>query len=69
MFLSLVTDYLTFNRSNKKRPYSSSRRSSGGLEPVEEENINHYSDPNFKLGPLPENGWTLEHGENESIPS
>ncbi|KAL5568821.1 hypothetical protein UlMin_025396 [Ulmus minor] len=48
-------------RSNKKRPYSSSRRSSGGLEPVEEENINHYSDPNFKLGPLPENGWTLEH--------
>ncbi|XP_023552287.1 sister chromatid cohesion 1 protein 1-like [Cucurbita pepo subsp. pepo] len=42
-------------RSNKKRPYSSSRQSSGGLEPVAEENPWHHSDPNFKLARLSEN--------------
>ncbi|CAK9323879.1 unnamed protein product [Citrullus colocynthis] len=43
-------------RSNKKRPYSSSRQSSGGLEPVAEENLwHHHSDPNFKLARLSEN--------------
>ncbi|XP_022985848.1 sister chromatid cohesion 1 protein 1-like isoform X1 [Cucurbita maxima] len=42
-------------RSNKKRPYYSSRQSSGGLEPVAEENPWHHSDPNFKLARLSEN--------------
>ncbi|XP_050946545.1 sister chromatid cohesion 1 protein 1 [Cucumis melo] len=43
-------------RFNKKRPYSSSKRSSGGLEPVAEENPwSHHSDPNFKLARLSEN--------------
>ncbi|XP_038891624.1 sister chromatid cohesion 1 protein 1 [Benincasa hispida] len=47
-------------RSNKKRHYSSSRRSSGGLEPVAEENPwHHHSDPNFKLASLSENNPDL----------
>ncbi|KAG8644865.1 sister chromatid cohesion 1 protein 1 [Manihot esculenta] len=45
-------------RSNKKRPYSSSRNSGNGLEPVEEENSWKFPDPNFKLSRLSENGHT-----------
>ncbi|XP_022146858.1 sister chromatid cohesion 1 protein 1-like [Momordica charantia] len=46
-----------FVRSNKKRPYSSSRQSSGGLESVAEEHQwhPHHSDTNFKLAGLSEN--------------
>ncbi|XP_041025455.1 sister chromatid cohesion 1 protein 1 isoform X2 [Juglans microcarpa x Juglans regia] len=44
--------------SGRKRPYSSSRHSSGGLEPVAEENPWKHSDPNFKLTRLSENGPT-----------
>ncbi|KAB1217653.1 Sister chromatid cohesion 1 protein 1 [Morella rubra] len=43
-------------RSNRKRP--SSIHSSGGLEPVAEENPWKHSDPNFKLARLSENGLT-----------
>lgn len=51
-----MIEVLMINRSNKKRPYSSSRQSSGGLEPVAEENPwHHHSDPNFKLARLSEN--------------
>ncbi|KAM4104202.1 hypothetical protein ACJW30_06G139100 [Castanea mollissima] len=45
-------------RSNRKRPYSSSRHSSGGLEPVAEENPWNHPDPNFKLSRLSEYGLT-----------
>uniref|UniRef100_A0A7N2MFG4 Sister chromatid cohesion 1 protein 1 n=1 Tax=Quercus lobata TaxID=97700 RepID=A0A7N2MFG4_QUELO len=44
--------------SGRKRPYSSSRHSSGGLEPVAEENPWNHPDPNFKLSRLSENGLT-----------
>uniref|UniRef100_A0A2N9IX06 Rad21/Rec8-like protein N-terminal domain-containing protein n=1 Tax=Fagus sylvatica TaxID=28930 RepID=A0A2N9IX06_FAGSY len=44
--------------SGRKRPYSSSRHSSGGLEPVAEENPWKYTDPDFKLSRLSENGPT-----------
>ncbi|KAF3976793.1 hypothetical protein CMV_000048 [Castanea mollissima] len=49
---------LTLDRSNRKRPYSSSRHSSGGLEPVAEENPWNHPDPNFKLSRLSEYGLT-----------
>ncbi|XP_015877444.1 sister chromatid cohesion 1 protein 1 isoform X1 [Ziziphus jujuba] len=45
-------------RSSKKRPYSASRNSSGGLEPVAEEYPWHHSDSKFKLSGLPENDLT-----------
>ncbi|XP_037495670.1 sister chromatid cohesion 1 protein 1 isoform X1 [Jatropha curcas] len=45
-------------RSNKKRPYSSSRHSGSSLEPVEEENSRQFSDPNFRLSRLTENDPT-----------
>ncbi|KAH7839187.1 hypothetical protein Vadar_000896 [Vaccinium darrowii] len=48
-------------RSNKKRPYSSSRHSGSGLEPVAEENPWQHPDPNFKLARLSENGLTPEN--------
>ncbi|XP_031379523.1 sister chromatid cohesion 1 protein 1 [Punica granatum] len=41
-------------RSNRKRPYSSSRNSSGGLEPVAEEHSWLNPDPNFRLSGLTE---------------
>ncbi|XP_075668054.1 sister chromatid cohesion 1 protein 1 [Castanea sativa] len=44
--------------SGRKRPYSSSRHSSGGLEPVAEENPWNHPDPNFKLSRLSEYGLT-----------
>ncbi|KAA8534035.1 hypothetical protein F0562_031552 [Nyssa sinensis] len=48
-------------RSNKKRPYSSSRHSGNSLEPVAEENSWVHPDPNFKLTKLSENGLTPEN--------
>ncbi|XP_057510038.1 sister chromatid cohesion 1 protein 1-like isoform X1 [Actinidia eriantha] len=48
-------------RSNKKRPYSSSRHSGSGLEPVAEETSWQHPDPNFKLARLSENGLTPEN--------
>ncbi|KAL4574999.1 hypothetical protein LXL04_021839 [Taraxacum kok-saghyz] len=42
-------------RSNKKRPFSSSRRSGSNLEPVIEELHGHSPDPVFKLSELSEN--------------
>ncbi|XP_059458695.1 sister chromatid cohesion 1 protein 1 [Corylus avellana] len=45
-------------RSNRKKPYSSSRHSSGGLEPVAEEHTWKHSDPKFKLARLSEKGLT-----------
>ena len=50
-------------RSNKKRPYSSSRHSGSGLEPVAEETSWQHPDPNFKLARLSENGVTPENGK------
>ncbi|KAF5736546.1 hypothetical protein HS088_TW14G00690 [Tripterygium wilfordii] len=47
-------------RSNKKKPYSSSRHSSS-LEPVDEDNPWQFSDPNFKLSRLSENGPPPDH--------
>ncbi|KAK3422651.1 hypothetical protein EUGRSUZ_G03083 [Eucalyptus grandis] len=47
-------------RSSKKRPFSSSRNSSSGLEPVAEENSWLNGGPNFKLSRLPEDGQTPE---------
>ncbi|KAE7996575.1 hypothetical protein FH972_001286 [Carpinus fangiana] len=48
-------------RSNRKKPYSSSRHSSGGLEPVAEEHTWKHSDPKFKLARLSEKGLTPDH--------
>ncbi|GMP69488.1 hypothetical protein CsSME_00028727 [Camellia sinensis var. sinensis] len=48
-------------RSNKKRPYASSRHSWSGLEPVAEENSWQQPDLNFKLARLSENGLTTEN--------
>ncbi|KAK9283481.1 hypothetical protein L1049_011727 [Liquidambar formosana] len=54
-------------RLNKKRPYSSSRHSGSGLEPVAEENPWHQHEPNFKLARLAENGLTPEHAPSRSF--
>ncbi|KAF7132590.1 hypothetical protein RHSIM_Rhsim09G0179600 [Rhododendron simsii] len=51
----------TSGRSNKKRPYSSSRHSGSSLETVAEENPWQHPDPNFKLARLSENGLTPEN--------
>ncbi|KAI8001161.1 Sister chromatid cohesion 1 protein 1 [Camellia lanceoleosa] len=48
-------------RSNKKRPYSSSRHDGSGLEPVAEENSWQQPDLNFKLARLSENGLTPDN--------
>ncbi|XP_059627076.1 sister chromatid cohesion 1 protein 1 [Cornus florida] len=48
-------------RSNKKRPFSSSRHSGSGLEPVAEEYPWQQTDPNFKLARLSENGLAPEN--------
>ncbi|XP_052187255.1 sister chromatid cohesion 1 protein 1 [Diospyros lotus] len=48
-------------RSNKKRPYSSSRHSSSSLDPLAEEHSWEDPDPNFKLARLSENGPTPEY--------
>lgn len=55
------------NRSNQKRPRSSSRHSSSSLEPVAEENPLQYPDPNFKLSRLSEKGSTPDPGKLISI--
>lgn len=55
-------DITVRNRSSKKRPFSSSRNSNSGLEPVAEENSWLNVDPNFKLSRLPEDGQTPEQG-------
>lgn len=57
-----VIEILTFNRSSKKRTYSASGNSSGGLEPVAEEYTWHHANPNFKLARLSENGMTPDQG-------
>ncbi|XP_062157140.1 sister chromatid cohesion 1 protein 1 [Alnus glutinosa] len=44
--------------SGRKRPHSSSRHSSGGLEPVAEEHTWKHPDPKFKLARLSEKGLT-----------
>ncbi|XP_019262849.1 PREDICTED: sister chromatid cohesion 1 protein 1 [Nicotiana attenuata] len=52
------------NRSNKKRPHSSSRHGASGLEPVAEEYQWHHPDPTFKiarLSELSENGYTPDN--------
>ncbi|XP_009617668.1 sister chromatid cohesion 1 protein 1 [Nicotiana tomentosiformis] len=52
------------NRSNKKRPNSSSRHGASGLEPVAEEYQWHHPDPTFKiarLSELSENGYTPDN--------
>lgn len=51
------------NRS-KKRPYSSSKHTSVGLEPVAEGNNDIWlqTDPNFRVSILTENGSAPEHG-------
>ncbi|XP_047329266.1 sister chromatid cohesion 1 protein 1-like isoform X1 [Impatiens glandulifera] len=59
-------DFMTLNsdtnsgRLNKKRPYSSSKHSRSGLEPVEEEISLLHAEPNFKLSRLSEDGVTPE---------
>ncbi|XP_073290829.1 sister chromatid cohesion 1 protein 1 [Primulina huaijiensis] len=45
-------------RPGKKRPYSASKNSENGLEPVAEEFSWHHPDPNFKLARLSEYGST-----------
>ncbi|KAF3433361.1 hypothetical protein FNV43_RR24463 [Rhamnella rubrinervis] len=50
------TSEVNSGRSSKKRTYSASGNSSGGLEPVAEEYTWHHADPNFKLARLSENG-------------
>ncbi|KAF5947813.1 hypothetical protein HYC85_013770 [Camellia sinensis] len=59
-FLSNNSD-VNSGRSNKKRPYSSSRHDGSGLEPVAEENSWQQPDLNFKLASLSENGLTPEN--------
>ncbi|KAL7214739.1 hypothetical protein ACSBR1_027010 [Camellia fascicularis] len=59
-FLSNNSD-VNSGRSNKKRPYSSSRHDGSGLEPVAEENSWQQPDLNFKLARLSENGLTPEN--------
>ncbi|GFP96852.1 sister chromatid cohesion 1 protein 1 [Phtheirospermum japonicum] len=48
-------------RSSKKRPFSASKNSGSGLEPVAEELPWQHSDPNFKLAKLSENAFTPDH--------
>ncbi|PIN14600.1 Sister chromatid cohesion complex Cohesin, subunit RAD21/SCC1 [Handroanthus impetiginosus] len=48
-------------RSGKKRPFSASKNSGNGLEPVAEELSWQHSDPNFKLAKLSENGLTPDN--------
>ena len=66
----LVFEYWKFSlvRSSRKRPYSSSRHSGSGLEPVPEENPWQHHDPNFNLARLSENGPTPENGEQALSP-
>ncbi|KAI8027314.1 Sister chromatid cohesion 1 protein 1 [Camellia lanceoleosa] len=59
-FLSNNSD-VNSGRSNKKRPYSSSRHDGSGLEPVAEENSWQQPDLNFKLARLSENGLTPDN--------
>ncbi|CAL5404671.1 unnamed protein product [Camellia sinensis] len=59
-FLSNNSD-VNSGRSNKKRPYSSSRHDGSGLEPVAEENSWQQPDLSFKLARLSENGLTPEN--------
>lgn len=49
-------------RSGKKRPFSASKNSGNGLEPVAEELSWQHSDPNFKLAKLSENELTPDNG-------
>ncbi|PHU15805.1 hypothetical protein BC332_17010 [Capsicum chinense] len=60
----LSQNSITNSRSNKKRPHSSSKHSSNGLQPVAEENPWHDPTPNFKLtrlSELSENGVTQDN--------
>ncbi|PHT80049.1 hypothetical protein T459_18101 [Capsicum annuum] len=60
----LSQNSITNSRSNKKRPHSSSKNSSNGLQPVAEENPWHDPTPNFKLtrlSELSENGVTQDN--------
>ncbi|KAI8006776.1 Sister chromatid cohesion 1 protein 1 [Camellia lanceoleosa] len=59
-FLSNNSD-VNSGRSNKKRPYSSSRHDGSGLEPVAEENSWQQPDLNFKLARLSKNGLTPDN--------
>lgn len=54
---------LNANRSNQKRPRSSSRHSGSGLEPVAEENPSRFPDPNFRLSRLSERSSTPDPGK------
>lgn len=45
-------------RSSKKRPFSASKNSGNGLEPVAEDLSWEHSDPNFKLAKLSKNELT-----------
>ncbi|KAL7135505.1 hypothetical protein ABFS83_11G101800 [Erythranthe nasuta] len=47
--------------SGKKRPYSASKNSGNGLEPVAEELSWQHSDPSFKLAKLSKKGPTPDH--------
>jgi cohesin complex subunit SCC1 len=60
--LILIVEVLNADRSNRKKPHSSSRHSSGGLEPVAEEHTWKHSDPKFKLARLSEKGPTPDQG-------
>ncbi|KAL6509351.1 hypothetical protein OROGR_022661 [Orobanche gracilis] len=48
-------------RSSRKRPFSASKNSGNGLEPVAEELSWQHSDPDFKLAKLSENRFTQDH--------
>ncbi|CAA0834425.1 Sister chromatid cohesion 1 protein 1 [Striga hermonthica] len=48
-------------RSSKKRPFSASKNSGNGLEPVAEDLPWQHSDPNFKLAKLSEKEFTHNH--------
>ncbi|KAI7749893.1 hypothetical protein M8C21_019778 [Ambrosia artemisiifolia] len=59
----------TSGRSNKKRLFSSSRKSGSGLEPVAEEFAFNHTDLNFKLAQLSENELSPEKLIVESGPT
>ncbi|KAG8380863.1 hypothetical protein BUALT_Bualt06G0060700 [Buddleja alternifolia] len=59
-FLSHNSD-VNSGRSSKKRPFSASKNSGSGLEPVAEELSWEHPDPNFKLARLAENGLSPDN--------
>lgn len=54
-------------RSSKKRPFSGSKISGNGLEPVAEDLSWEHSDPNFKLTKLHKNVSTPDFGNSSFI--